>query len=194
VGFYLLKDGLHKKMDGIRAKFLWQGAEDKFRYHMAKFDMVCRPKDQGGLGIINTKIMNDCLLVKWIWKIYQQPDELWFRIIKAKYLGEKDFFNSKVTGGSQFWRGLHSVKHLFKWGAVFEVGNGRVCRFWEDSWIRDVPLKIVYSDLYQLVRDPMIHVADCYEEGHWGLSFKRCLSVQQYDRWLSESPSLVLDN
>jgi hypothetical protein len=91
MGFYLLKDGLHKKMDGIRAKFLWQGAEDKFRYHMAKFDMVCRPKDEGGLGIINTKIMNDCLLVKWIWKIYQQPDELWFKILKAKYLGEKDF-------------------------------------------------------------------------------------------------------
>ena len=70
-------------------------------------------------------------------------------------------------------------------GAVFEVGNSRICRFWEDSWIRDAPLKIVYNDLYQLVRDPMIHVADCYEEGSWGLTFRRCLSVQQYDRWLS---------
>jgi hypothetical protein len=64
---------------------------------MAKFDMVCRPKDQGDLGIINTKIMNKCLLVKWIWKIYQQPDELWFKILKAKYLGEKNFFDSKST-------------------------------------------------------------------------------------------------
>lgn len=54
MGFYLLQDGVHKKMDGIRSKFLWQRAEDKLRYHMAKFEMVCRPKDQGGLGIINT--------------------------------------------------------------------------------------------------------------------------------------------
>jgi hypothetical protein len=47
MGFYLLKDGVHKKMDTIRAKFLKQSAEEKFRYHMAKFDMVCRPKDKG---------------------------------------------------------------------------------------------------------------------------------------------------
>lgn len=66
MGFYLLKDGVHGRMDSIRAKFLLQGAEEKFRYHMAKWDMVSRPKDQGGLGIINTKTMNECLLVKWI--------------------------------------------------------------------------------------------------------------------------------
>jgi hypothetical protein len=58
MGFYLLKDGVHSEMDSIRTKFLWQGAEEKFRYHMAKWEMVSRPKDQGGLGIINTKIMN----------------------------------------------------------------------------------------------------------------------------------------
>jgi hypothetical protein len=101
MGFYLLKDSVHKTMDTIRAKFLWQGAEEKFKY-MAKYEMVCRPKDQGGLGIINTKIMNESLLVKWIWRIYQQPDELWYRILKAKYLGNNNFFDSKATGGSQF--------------------------------------------------------------------------------------------
>jgi hypothetical protein len=66
MGFYWLVDTAHKKMDGIRANFLWQGTDGKFKYHMAKFEMISRPKDQGGLGIINTRIMNDCLLVKWI--------------------------------------------------------------------------------------------------------------------------------
>jgi len=184
MGFYLLKDGVHKKMDSIRAKFLWQGADEKFKYHMAKFEMVCRPKDQGGLGIINTKIMNECLLVKWIWKIYQQPDELWFKILKAKYLRGNNFFDSRSAGGSQFWKGLHSIKHLFKWGAVFKVGNGKLCRFWEDCWLQRVPLKLVYNDLYNLIRNPFCHVADCWDEGSWGLEFKRCLSIQQYERWL----------
>jgi len=59
---------------------------------LAKWEMVSRPKDQGGLGIINTKVMNESLLVKWIWKIHQQPDELWYRILQAKYLGENGFF------------------------------------------------------------------------------------------------------
>ena len=83
-------------MDNIRAKFFWQGTKDKFRYHMAKWEMVSRPKDQGGLGIIITRIMNDCLLVKWIWKIVQEPDDLWFRILKATYICVRvGFFNPK---------------------------------------------------------------------------------------------------
>jgi hypothetical protein len=64
MGFYWLQDRVHKQMDSIRATFLWQGIEDKFRYHMAKWEMVSRPKNQGGLRIINTRLMNDCLLVK----------------------------------------------------------------------------------------------------------------------------------
>ena len=59
MGFYWLQDGVHKKLDNIRANFIWQGTEGKFRYHMAKWEMVSRPKDQGGLGIIITRIMGE---------------------------------------------------------------------------------------------------------------------------------------
>ena len=103
MSFYWLQEGVHKKMGGIRTNFLWQGTEEKFRYHMTKWKMVSRPKDHGGVGIINIKIMNECLLVKWIWKIHQEPDELWFKLIKAKYLDGCSFFTSKSKGGSQFW-------------------------------------------------------------------------------------------
>jgi hypothetical protein len=67
---------------------------------MAKWEMVSRPKDQGGLGIINTRIMNGCLLIKWIWKIHQEPKELWFKLIKAKYLNGCNFFSAPSKGSS----------------------------------------------------------------------------------------------
>jgi hypothetical protein len=132
MGLYWLTDGMHKQMDNIRANSVWQGAERKFRYRMAKWEMVTRPKDQGGLGIINTRTMNDCLLVKWIWRILQELDGLWFKIIKAKYLEGCSFFSAPNRGSSQFWKGLHKVKHLFKWGAIFKVKNGLKCRFLQD--------------------------------------------------------------
>lgn len=47
MGFYWLTDSSHKKMDGIRASFLWQGAERKFKYHMATWEIISRPKDLG---------------------------------------------------------------------------------------------------------------------------------------------------
>lgn len=64
MGFYLLPKGTHGGMDSVRGKFFWQGAQEDFKYHMVKLDTLSRPKDQGGLGIINTQIMNECLLVK----------------------------------------------------------------------------------------------------------------------------------
>lgn len=79
-----------------------------------------------GLGITNTCIMNECLLVKWIWKIMQAPDELWFKLLKAKYMTRGGFFRSNNMGGSQFWKGLHNVKHVFRWGAQYRAKDGQV--------------------------------------------------------------------
>jgi hypothetical protein len=41
----------------------------------------CCPREFGGLGIINTRIMNECLLVKWIWRLVNKEDSLWYRIL-----------------------------------------------------------------------------------------------------------------
>jgi hypothetical protein len=52
---------------------------------MAKLEIIVRPKDQGGLGMIETKIMNECLLVKWIWKYVRGSNGTWFRILQTNY-------------------------------------------------------------------------------------------------------------
>jgi hypothetical protein len=36
---------------------------------MARWEVVCQPKEQGGLGIFNPEIMNMALLSKWLWKL-----------------------------------------------------------------------------------------------------------------------------
>lgn len=102
MGFYMLPKGSHAKMDTIRSKFFWQGAGDTFKYHMAKWISMCKPKIHGGLGIINTYLMNQCLITKWIWKIEKGSNELWYRILKAKYL-------KKVVSSTQLvWALLNS--------------------------------------------------------------------------------------
>jgi hypothetical protein len=100
--FYLLPGECHKKMNSIRCKFFWRGVEDKFKYHMVKWVAIYRPRKFGGLGIINTQIINECMMVKWTWKIYQQSDSLWARILRAKYMRHGDFFRCTGAGRFQF--------------------------------------------------------------------------------------------
>jgi hypothetical protein len=59
---------------------------------MVDWAAVCKPKEFGGLGILNTKSMNIALMLKWIWRFYQNDDDLWADLIHAKYLGERDVF------------------------------------------------------------------------------------------------------
>jgi hypothetical protein len=89
-------------MDQSRARFFWRGARGDFKYHMIKLKAICRPKEFGGMGIVDTHIFNECLMTKWIWKLYNQKDKLWVRLLTTKYMRDGDFFKSKDTKCSQF--------------------------------------------------------------------------------------------
>jgi len=54
------------------------------------------------------------------------------KLLTAKYMPDGYFFNSKLMGSSQFWPGLHKVKHLFQWDGIYRVGNGSGVRFWKE--------------------------------------------------------------
>lgn len=71
---FMLGESTHQQMDSIRSTFFWRGVSDKFKYHMMEWENLCLPKDYGGLGIINTRTMNEALLTKWIWRLYTCDD------------------------------------------------------------------------------------------------------------------------
>jgi hypothetical protein len=183
MGFYLLPEEFHYKMNSIRSNFFWQGAEKKKCYHMAKWEMVTRPKDQGGLGILDSRLMNECLLVKWIWKIAQGSNDTWFKLIKGKYMTKGNFFLSSDRDASQFWKGLHKVKHLFKWGAIYKVRDEEGTLFWKDTWWGDVPLKLVYPRFFDICMDKDARVVDYYEDGEWNIDLKRPLTIVDLQVW-----------
>jgi hypothetical protein len=55
---------------------------------LAKFDVVCRQKDQGGLSIHNLEVKNQALLQKWLFKLLTK-DGIRQTILKRKYVISK---------------------------------------------------------------------------------------------------------
>ena len=110
-------------------------------------------------------MMNQSLITKWIWKIQKGSKELWFRLLDAKYMKRKGFFGSPYNGTSQFWKGLHKVKHLFQWGAEYNVRKGDRTRFWHDAWIGGMPLKIQFRGVFEVCQKPNAVVRDFWREG-----------------------------
>jgi hypothetical protein len=58
MSFFLLYEQAHAKMDSVRARFFWEGFGEKNMYHMIRWDTLCKPKDFGGLGFVDSRIRN----------------------------------------------------------------------------------------------------------------------------------------
>jgi hypothetical protein len=113
-----------------------------------KWSEICKPKKEGGLGVKDLRLMNASLLSKWRWKLLLDGDDMWTKVILAKY-GVLAVGNTNLVvddfgaGASVWWRDIclvdssggwfsHSVKKI--------VGNGNSTRFWKDVWLGEQSL------------------------------------------------------
>ena len=164
LSFFQVPVGVRKRLDFYRSRFFWQGDELKRKYRLTKWDIVCRAKDQGGLGIENLEVKNRCLLSKWLWKLSFKTEAMWAQILRSKYLQTKSL--SQVTvrpTDSPFWKGLMKVKQSLFNRTKFIIGNGASTRFWEDTWLEEEPLAIQYPSLYRIVQRREVFVATVFQ-------------------------------
>jgi hypothetical protein len=56
---------VRKKLDSIRAKFLWRGAYSKFEYPLVRWSKIYQGKSNSGWGIMKLDKMNKAFLDKW---------------------------------------------------------------------------------------------------------------------------------
>jgi hypothetical protein len=173
---------VRKRLDYFRSRFFWQSDQNKKKYRLTKWNMVCRPKDQGGLGIEVLDVKNICLLSKWLFKIINE-EGMWQKLLCNKYLKTKTIakVQAKPTD-SPFWKGLMHQKETFLKYGSFVVGDGEGARFWEDTWLGAEPLASEYPNLYAIVNHKNVTVASAVKEDGLNISFRRNLTG---DRWTS---------
>jgi hypothetical protein len=82
LSFFEVPKGVLEKLTSFSLDFFWQNDSQKKEYRLTKWNIVCQPKDQGGLAI---EIQNQCLLSKWLFKLINE-EGLWQTILRKKYL------------------------------------------------------------------------------------------------------------
>ncbi|MCH86251.1 ribonuclease H protein [Trifolium medium] len=58
-----------KKVVRIQREFLWGGVQGGNKVSWVKWAVVCKPKNKGGLGVRDARIVNLSLLTKWRWRL-----------------------------------------------------------------------------------------------------------------------------
>src|SRR3954470_18767274 len=113
LSFMEIPKGVRKRLDFFRSRFFWQSDEHKKKYRLTKWNIICRPRDQGGLGIEVLDIKNKCLLSKWLFKLLNE-EGVWQKLLHKKYLVNETLSQAQPKStDSPFWKGLMAVKNDF---------------------------------------------------------------------------------
>jgi hypothetical protein len=128
--------GIIKQLDRILTQCLWRDNIDTPKQSLAAWDMLCKPKHKGGVGIVNFHKHNEALLMKHLDKFYNHADVPWVSLIWQAYY-EDSVPQSEKLCGSFWWRDV--CKLMDKYRAISTVlpGKGSTFLFWKDSWLFD---------------------------------------------------------
>lgn len=169
---------------------------------------------QGGLGIKNIRLTNDCLLLKWWWRYGQEDDALWKLVICEKYgsLGRR-WFLVLVDNGftSKIWGDILSVAqrnnrlfHFYHDNVEILIRNRDRVSFWRDPWLGSTNLSSQFPRLFQLVEDKelslSLQIARRSNLAGWAFNFRRALRAWEEDELvrlttvLGEGPILRSDS
>src|ERR1044072_7576368 len=103
LSFFKMPAGVIAKCNTIMRKFLWGGPDCENKIAWVSWRKLCKPKNEGGLGIKDMKLFNLALLGKWRWRMLTEKHSLWCRILSEKY------HDSVSQKDSIWWKDLCSV-------------------------------------------------------------------------------------
>ena len=103
------------KIDALRRAYLWAGC-DKVNGGKCKinWDLICKPKQFGGLGVLNLDKFAKALHLRWLWFEWVDKSKPWIGM------------GSPCTGDDHIF---------FAAATTVNVGNGRTARFWNSPWL-----------------------------------------------------------
>jgi hypothetical protein len=92
--------------------------------------MVCKPKDSGGLGILNLKLQYEGLFLKYLHKFYNKVDTHWVQLLwNTYYFGRIPHSMDPI--GSFWWRDVCKLMPTFRGFATSIVMDGLTILFFE---------------------------------------------------------------
>jgi hypothetical protein len=186
--------GFTGQLDRILRQCLWRD-KDTPKPSLAAWEMVCKPKKAGGLGVVNFQKQNAALLIKHLDKFYNHAEVPWVYLIwNAHYVNKVPHAENVV--GSFWWKDIIKLVDNFRGVARVKLGKGDTFLFWQDNWQLNgehLPLQSRYPRLFSFAINPHISAKHAYECDDIVTLFHLPLSQRAFEE-LGEVQSLLLGN
>ncbi|XP_071729122.1 uncharacterized mitochondrial protein AtMg00310-like [Rutidosis leptorrhynchoides] len=124
-----------KDIEKLLRGFLWCQGEFKNGKAKVKWDDVCMPKDENGLGIKSLKYWNIALMASHLWRLMTSKQSLWVHWIHEYRLANYNLWDVKVKPDASWsWQKLLNIRNMVRKFFIFNIGDGKCASAWFDNW------------------------------------------------------------
>lgn len=140
--------------------------------------MVYHPKKHGGLGVLNLRVQNEAMLLKYLHKFYNRMDIPWVTLLWNTY------YNTSIPHatdpcGSPWCRDILQLSPSFRGVSRIEIRRGTTALFWKDLWL-DGMLSEIYPRAYSYTMDEDASVRNFLTTADLRDTFQLPFSVQAH--------------
>lgn len=140
-----------KEIKNLQRRFLWGGSGQNQKWALLKWEKVCLPKYVGCIGLRDPEHSNKAMGAKIWWRWLVHPRTPWASLWTAKYASnypmEERLRMTETSSGSAIWNAAIQNRFLIQEHSFWEIKNGSIARFWEDSWQQMPKIKDILQDL-----------------------------------------------
>ena len=105
------------EISSLISSYWWGQQKDERKVHWVKWESLCVPKIDGGLGFRNLHFFNTALLAKQSWRLLNNPHSLFFKVFKARYFPRSTFLEALLgSNPSLLWRSILSRREVIRKG------------------------------------------------------------------------------
>ncbi|XP_074315639.1 uncharacterized protein LOC141651843 [Silene latifolia] len=154
------------ELRSLISRFWWGHEEGKRGISWVAWKRLCRPKGLGGMGFRDFHMFNIALIGKQVWRLMTEPDNLWARLMRARYYPTGDFSTAELGYNPSYtWRGILEARKEIWNGLRRRIGDGQSTRVWTDAWIPNSQSGRVLSPCVPGHEDML--VGDLLDENGW---------------------------
>ncbi|CAL1367787.1 unnamed protein product [Linum trigynum] len=150
--------------------FVWGSQVGKRKVHLISWETICKPKNQGGLGLRTAKSLNLAYMVKLAWHVLNNEKDLWVRVLQGKYFHHKDgkIMAMKTSNHSNLWRAILKAMPTMRRGMAWSIRDGMSNGFWTHPWLDQDTVLEDYALVPLSEEDKLSCVADWTNtNGEW---------------------------
>ncbi|XP_071719040.1 uncharacterized protein [Rutidosis leptorrhynchoides] len=167
---FIVPDNVIKDIEKMMRGFLWCQGDMKRGKAKVKWDDVCHPKNEGGLGIKRLKGWNVALMASHVWRILSNKQSLWVRWIHSYRIMDQNFWEVAIAPDASWsWRKILQIRDIIGNHFIHVIQNGRNTSAWTDIWASHSRLKDMLSrrEIVRAGFSGREKVCDLYQNGSW---------------------------